>query len=72
MSRLPRVKSARHGAPSGCHVITAPAAAPDPTVADLVDCLRDAGPLDERYLKEVERGIAFLNEPAIPPSRWES
>ena len=49
-----------------------PAAAPHPTVADLVDCLRDAGRLDERYLKAVEQGIAFLNEPSIPSSRWES
>lgn len=50
----------------------APAAAPHPTVADLVDCLRGAGRPDERYLKEVELGVAFLNEPAIPSSRWES
>ncbi len=49
-----------------------PAAAPHPTVADLVDCLRDAGRLDERYLKAVEQGIAFLNEPSIPSSRWAS
>ena len=49
-----------------------PAAAPRPTVADLVDCLRDAGRLDERYLKAVEQGIAFLNEPSLPPGRWES
>ncbi len=49
-----------------------PAAAPRPTVADLADCLRGAGRLDERYLAEVERGIAFLNEPFVPSSRWES
>ncbi len=50
----------------------APAAGVGPTFADLVDCLRGSGRLDERYLKEVERGIACLNEPSIPSSRWES
>lgn len=49
-----------------------PAVPPHPTFADLVDCLRDSGRLDERYLKDVERGVAFLNEPSIPSSRWES
>ena len=49
-----------------------PAVPPHPTLTDLVDCLRASGRLDERYLKDVERGVAFLNEPSIPSSRWES
>jgi hypothetical protein len=49
-----------------------PAAGVSPTVADLVDCLRTGGRLGEPYLKAVEHGIAFLNEPSIPSSRWES
>jgi antitoxin (DNA-binding transcriptional repressor) of toxin-antitoxin stability system len=49
-----------------------PVAGSHPTVADLVDCLRRSGRLDERYLAEVERGVAFLNEVSIPSSRWAS
>jgi hypothetical protein len=43
-----------------------------PTVADLVGWVRMPERLDEGYLAEVERGIAFLNEPFVPASRWES
>jgi hypothetical protein len=43
-----------------------------PTVADLVGWLRGPDRLDDGYLAEVERGVAYLNEPAIPGSRWGS
>ena len=43
-----------------------------PTVADLVGWLGGPDRLDEGYLAEVERGVAYLNEPSIPGSRWES
>jgi antitoxin (DNA-binding transcriptional repressor) of toxin-antitoxin stability system len=50
----------------------APAPGARPTCADLVDGLRASGRLDERYLKEVEQGMAFLNEPSVPSNPWES
>jgi hypothetical protein len=43
-----------------------------PTVVDLVGWLRGPDRLDDGYLAEVERGVAYLNEPSIPGSRWES
>jgi antitoxin (DNA-binding transcriptional repressor) of toxin-antitoxin stability system len=43
-----------------------------PTVADLVGWLGGPDRLDDGYLAEVERGVAYLNEPSIPGSRWES
>jgi prevent-host-death family protein len=50
----------------------APVDPPTATVADLVDLLRGPDRLDERYLREVEHGVAFLNQPAFPATRWES
>lgn len=42
------------------------------TLADLVAVL-GAGPSPtEAFLRDVERGVAFLNEPAIPSDRWGS
>jgi len=42
------------------------------TVADLVDLFRAPDRLDETCLREVERGIAFLNRPAPVKTPWES
>jgi antitoxin (DNA-binding transcriptional repressor) of toxin-antitoxin stability system len=50
----------------------APVAWTRPTVADLVGWLRAPERLDESYLAEVERGVAYLNEPSIPANRWAS
>jgi prevent-host-death family protein len=49
-----------------------PVARTDVTVADLVDVLRGPDRLDEDYLREVEKGVAFLNVAVLPESRWES
>jgi hypothetical protein len=59
----------RAGAPV---VRISPVERPTATVADLVDLLRGPDRLDERYLREVEHGIAFLNQPALPDTRWGS
>jgi hypothetical protein len=42
------------------------------TVADFVDLVRSPDRLDEGYLREVERGIALLNQPSVPADRWDS
>jgi hypothetical protein len=58
---------------SGVPVVEiAPVAWTRPTVADLVGWLRAPERLDESYLAEVERGVAYLNEPSIPANRWAS
>lgn len=42
------------------------------TLADLSDLYRDPGRLAEDYLREVERGAARLNRPAVPRDPWAS
>lgn len=42
------------------------------TVADLVAVLRAAPSPDPAFLDEVERGVAFLNKPAVPRDPWAS
>jgi len=42
------------------------------TVADLVDLLGGRDRLSEAYLREVEAGVASLNQPSVPGDPWES
>lgn len=42
------------------------------TLADLAAQFRGNDRLDASCLREIERGIAFLNQPSMPPDRWES
>lgn len=41
------------------------------TVADLIVFLRAGPRADAEYLTAVEKGVAFLNRPAVPEDRWE-
>jgi hypothetical protein len=52
------------------HVV--PAARSRVTLADLAALYRDPGRLSEEFLREVEGGIAFLNQPAVPSDPWAS
>lgn len=42
------------------------------TLADLAAAYRGPGRLPEEYLREVERGVALLNRPAVPGDPWGS
>lgn len=42
------------------------------TLADLAAVYRGPGRLPEEYLREVERGVALLNRPAVPGDPWAS
>ena len=41
-------------------------------VADLITALRSGPKPDKAYLRDVERGVAFLNKPALPGDPWAS
>lgn len=42
------------------------------TLADLAAVYRGPDRLPEEYLREVERGVALLNRPAVPGDPWAS
>jgi prevent-host-death family protein len=42
------------------------------TLADLAAQFRDADRLDATCLREIELGVAFLNQPSIPLDPWAS
>jgi hypothetical protein len=42
------------------------------TLADLASVYHGPGRLPEEYLREVERGMALLNRPAVPGDPWAS
>ena len=42
------------------------------TLADLAAAYRGPNRLPEEYLREVERGVALLNGPAVPGEPWAS
>jgi len=50
----------------------APVARTQATLADLVAAIRSGPQADEAFLRDVERGVAFLNKPAVPGHPWAS
>jgi len=42
------------------------------TVADLIGVLRAGPSPGEAFLRDVERGVAFLNQPSLPGDPWAS
>jgi prevent-host-death family protein len=42
------------------------------TVADLVEALHGGPAVGERFLQDVERGIAHFNTPSVPRDPWAS
>ena len=55
----------------GVPVVRITAATARCSLGELVEFFKTRRAVGERYLKAVERGIADLNEPAIPENPWE-